>query len=118
MVVFAGLVQAEPMSFPANKTSLMDHSKIGCINLVRLIYCSFFSFPFLALREMTLLICLFGLDIVEKDVPEHSLKLATALLLSLSHVLVGLTVLKAIAGIEYSTGPEPLRVGTDTSSST
>ena len=61
---------------------------------------------------------LFGVDIVESGVPEHSLKLAVTLLLSLSHVLVGLTVLKAIAGIKHSTGPEPPRVGTDISSST
>lgn len=37
---------------------------------------------------------LFGLDFVEGCEPEHSLKSAVVLLLSLSHVLVGLTVPK------------------------
>lgn len=47
---------------------------------------------------------LFGPGIVESGVPEHSLKSAIVLLLSSSPVLVGLTVLQAIAGIRYSTG--------------
>lgn len=56
-----------------------------------------------------------GLDIIDSVVPEHSFKLAIALLLSLSHILVGLTVLKATAGMEYNTGPASPKVGTATS---
>jgi len=117
LVVFADLLPTEPLSFPASKTCPMDCIKFGCINLMRLIYCFFFflSLSFLASTEINFLMYLFVLDVVESSVPEHSLKLATAFLLSLSHVLVGLTVLKAIAVIKYSMGPEPLRVGTEIS---
>lgn len=99
------LLQAEPVISPANKTSPMDLTKIMCIDLLRLIYCfGLFSFPFLTSIEFNLLIYLFGLDFVEGCVPEHSLKSAEVLLLSLPHVLTGLTVPKPWQGLGTTRG--------------
>lgn len=47
---------------------------------------------------------LFGLDFVEGCVPEHSLKSAEVLLLSLPHVLTGLTVPKPWQGLGTTRG--------------
>lgn len=101
--VFVDLTQTEPVSFPANKICSIDH--IGCINLIRLIYWGFLIFfLFMAPVESNFLMYLSGLDIVKSNVPEHSLKLAIVLLLSLSYFLVGLTVLKAIAEMSRALG--------------
>lgn len=43
-MVVADLLQTEPMSFPANKTCLMGHIEVVCINPVRLIYGVFIFF--------------------------------------------------------------------------
>lgn len=93
------LLQAEPVIFPATKTSSMDLTKISCIDLVRLIYWfGLVSFSFLTSIEFNLLMYLLGLDFVEGCVPERSIKSALVLLLSLSHVLIGLTVPKPWEG--------------------
>lgn len=99
------LLQAEPLIFPANKTHPIDLTKIMCIGLIRLIYWfGFFPSSFLTSIEFNLLMYLLGLDFVESCVPEHSLKSAVVLLLSLSHTLLRLAVPKPRQGLGTAQG--------------
>lgn len=114
LVVFADLLQAESMIFPANKTCPVDLTKIRCIDLIRLIYWfGFLSFSFLTSIEFNLLMYLFWPWFCWRLCTWAQFKIscsAYAFLVSRSHWPDSA---KAIAGIGDNVGPEPSRAGTD-----